>query len=161
MIADLDDVKDLCINVRSVTTDSFYRVQARIADSIISGRLVKVFAEWTDALNGDIEMPQIIKDVAALMTAGRVEKTKYAVNEAGKSSPNPYGVEIYQQGAMMLDEIYNGSMAVAGWTRFAPVAQAQETGVFSPVGGLRSQGGNPTMYDPEPYRIGSDDIGNH
>lgn len=144
------------MNIKSGMTDDFIRTQARIVDAEINGKLAVVFEDWIDVMNGVIDTPSTIVDIATLMTAGRIEKTKYAVNDAGKSVPNPYGVSLEEDGRNMLDGIVNGSMSSLGLKRFNPFTEIHEEGTFTPVGGLRTQEPQDRFAN---YRISSDQIG--
>lgn len=141
MYADIATVRELAINIKSNTSDDFIRTMGRIVDSIINGKLSMVFVEWIDVMNGDLETPEIITDMANILTAARLEMTKYAVNDAGKSQPNQYGVQLRDDGLSTLDSIFNGTTAVLGLTRIKPISEAHGEGTFQPVGGLRTQSG--------------------
>ena len=154
VIADLDTVKSLAINIRSnVPTDRILAF-GRIVDSLINGKMAMIFSEWIGIMNTGNYPPTIV-DIANLMTAGRLEKTQYAVNEAGKSTPNPYGVSLYKEGLQRLEDIWNGRELLLGLTRLIPVDSDFPEGTFDPVGGLRTQGGGESRLDDDiQYRLG-------
>lgn len=153
MYADIATVRELAINIKSNTSDSFIRVMGRIVDSRINGIMAMVYEEWINVMNGTVDPPEIIVDLANILTAARLEMTKYAVNDAGKSTPNPYGVQLRDDGMATLDSIFNGTTAVLGFVRVKPISEAHGEGTFQPVGGLRSQ--ESRIGELEPFYPGS------
>jgi hypothetical protein len=140
VIACLDDVRALAINISPLPTNQFVGSVARIVDAYINGKMSMVYLEWIDIMQTGGPYPEIIKDCANLMTAGRIEMTQYAVNDAGRAQPNQYGVSIHADGKDMIDSIWNGDIPVIGLTRIDPIISAHPRRVFREVGGLRTQG---------------------
>ena len=138
--SNVDQINALAYNVRSQTSTAQMQIYQTIVDAQIDSALGGVYDNWDQVKTWD-SVPTEIVVMASILVAARLELTRFAINEAGMQTPNPYAVSLEKQGLDMLESYRNADRIIPGLLiRFTPVSLAAATGTFDPQGSLRTQG---------------------
>ena len=139
--ADLALVTALAYNVQSPQgiPPSVMVIALGLADRYVDSQIAKVFLDWPLLTLTPELVPEQAVIASSLIAAGKVESMLYAVNTAvGKL--NQYGMDLEQEGKMMVDDIVNARLLCLGLTRFVPITQDAPVPKIKWVGNLVSQG---------------------
>lgn len=138
MYADMSDVLTLCINVRGGVDTGFVSVQAALVDAYIDARLSEAFF-WPNAQDGtplNTPPPPLVKEIANHLTAAKVERIKFGMNEAsGQIEGNPYARGLEREAMKMLEQLVGGELVIPELQENSPIRQSSMPSSFIPVQG--------------------------
>ena len=135
-----DEIKTLCANVKSGLTSDVVAVHAKTADALIDSRLGEVFY-WPNDVDGNpvnTTPPELVVQIANLLTAAEIESIKYAVNEvSGAPFGSPYAAALRKRATELIDGLVNGTVMLPGITMISPIRQSASEAVFIPPSSIR------------------------
>lgn len=134
-------VKNLCRNKKSTLTLAEIEAAALLVDAEIDAALSQRHYWPNDSDGNAITPPQLVVNMATVMTAAIIEMQAFAQNEAGQNVPNPYGKTLENRGKEWLKGLVAGTVSVPQLERAPQVASRHMDTIHSPVTALRTSGG--------------------
>ena len=143
--ANMDMVENLAINVKQGVPPEILAIAIGQADRYVSAKMIATFNDWAKLALAPELVPDQVVVASSLIAAGKVECMMFAVNTAGGKS-NQYGMDLEQEGLMIIDDLVNARIVCLGFTRQDPTSVDSPEHTMHWVGGLLSQGWIPLEF---------------